>query len=325
MRLHPDDSKRRNPDGLASAATRMATAAALLIVAAGNTEAQIANLTFNESTSGNYSAAAELTSSDPGQGTVLSTITFNNVAIGTTPTVQDQRTIGAFSSSTEVTGKVTRTQADPSSTYTVVTELSGDVISSDLNPKAPTNALSIRATYSDQFWTTDPGGGANILGFTLTPTPGNNITFPQNPISTGNLFNLVFHHPDPNVPPIVIDSLFGPNKFKRQFNISFEEFGPDELYTMTLNLSLDSAVKMNGQQTQPNETMTANLSANGTIESVPFATIQISDGIPNRRTYRFEVIPEPSSLALLGLGGLLIPRRRTRLFKPAPHEKTHHG
>lgn len=298
------------------AATRYLAVAALLLVVAGHAQAQnFDNLRFG-TTSGHYGAGASIDSSNTATGDFGSSVVLDNVAIGATQPPQGQNNSDSYGSFTELAANVTRTRT--ASAYTVVPEIGAATVTSQFYPEQTTNGMNTGATYTDQFWLNNPEASRlnQGLGFTWTPDPSTTATFPSTSTRNVNEMSLVITPPaKTNAQPLVFNTTFGAGSSELQFNVEFPfafGFNPDALYTMTLHFFIGSEVTVSGKnENLPFPTMTANIQPPGTVRSLPFGTLQVTNDIRDAQIYDFETppgpdIPEPASVALLGLGGIAL-------------------
>lgn len=297
---------------------------------------QIADLNFDES-SGHYNAVTALTgdpkkvNDDPtsqvGNVDVKTSVSFNGVSIGESTDPKFKTAIGPYFSDVLVQGRVSRQQADPSSTYTVVPRVVGLITASGTVPTQVAWTAKVTATYTDAFYFTDNGASPRVLGISLTSSELNNESFfPSGAFneSTNTSLTLTFESPSDLLSPVVIEVPFvSSDPEAHQINLEFDQFGPDNLYEMTARLDVTSTFTIPPPVTEPTGSLGVNLTNDVFVDDLIFATIELSDAIDGLPIQQFvpkadaigpptdgAIVPSPSAAAAgLALLTLMVSRR----------------
>ncbi|MEM0914179.1 MAG: MYXO-CTERM sorting domain-containing protein [Planctomycetota bacterium] len=307
-------------------------------MAATPSQGQIADLNFDDS-SGHYNAVSALTGIpktggvDPTGQTqnpdVTASITFNQVAIGEATSPKNKSPFGNYFSDARIQGRVSRQQANPSSTYTVVPQIVSGITASGTVPSQVDWTASTTALYRDAFYFNDTGNTSKVLGVTFATSPSNIVElFPSSRenLATSTSLTLTFESPNKALSPTTLDVPFSAGSAQEQMvNIEFDRFGPDNLFTMTLNLDVTSTFTIPAPTTEATQTQAVNW-IDDSFTDLPFATISLSDSIAGAATKQFEpladapgppsdtaIVPTPSAAAAgVALLALVVARRRRR-------------
>ncbi|MEM1210633.1 MAG: hypothetical protein AAGI54_15335, partial [Planctomycetota bacterium] len=128
--------------------------------------------------------------------------------------------------------------------------------------------------------------------------------------ATTTSLTLTFESPNKALSPITLDVPFSPGSAQEQaVNIEFDRFGPDNLFTMALNLDVTSTFTIPAPTTEATQTQAVNW-IDESFTDLPFATIVLSDEIASAATRQFvpladvpgppvevPVVPTPSAAA----------------------------